>query len=340
MRISRRPFVIAEAGVNHNGSDALAVRLVDAAADAGADAVKFQTFRAEGLATAGAPKAAYQKVRGAKRRESQLDMLKRLELSEKGHRRALARAKARGILFLSTPFDEESADFLARLGVPLFKLPSGEITNHPLLRHVARKRRPIILSTGMSTLAEVREAVSVLRRAGCKDLTLLHCVSSYPADPKDANLRAMSTMERAFRLPVGWSDHTIGAATSIAAVALGASIIEKHFTLDTSLPGPDHAMSLDPRELRTFVAALREAASSLGDGVKRPRPCEEPIRRVARRSLVLREARPKGARLTAADLTSKRPGTGLPPSRLLSVVGRRLRRAVPADRPLRAEDLA
>ena len=339
MKAARRPFVIAEAGVNHNGDPALAVRLVDAAADAGADAVKFQTFRAEALATAAAPKAAYQ-LRGDGKRESQLDMLKRLELSPEGHRRALARARARGIRFLSTPFDEESADFLAALGVPVFKLPSGEVTNHPLLRHVARKGRPVILSTGMCTLAEVREAVAVLRRAGCRDLTLLHCVSSYPADPKDANLRAMKTMADAFRLPVGWSDHTPGWATAVAAVALGAAVVEKHFTLDKALPGPDHAMSLDPAELKAFVAAVREAAACLGDGVKRPRPCEEAIRRVARRSLVLRSPLPKGARLTAADLTAKRPGTGLPPSRLASVVGRRLRRATPAGRPLRLADLA
>lgn len=334
----RTPFVIAEAGVNHNGSAALAVRLVDAAADAGADAVKFQTFRAEELASASAPKAAYQKARGG--RGSQLDMLKRLELSPEAHRRALARARRRGIRFLSTPFDEASADFLASLGVPLFKLPSGELTNHPLLRHVARKRRPVILSTGMSTLAEVRDAVRVLRGAGCRDLTLLHCVSNYPADPKDSNLRAMATMADAFRLPVGWSDHTPGAATAVAAVALGAAVVEKHFTLDKTLPGPDHAMSLDPRELKAYVASLREAAAALGDGVKRPRPSEAPIRRVARRSLVLRAGLPKGARLRASDLTAKRPGTGLPPSRLASVVGRRLRRAVPADRPLREEDLA
>lgn len=339
MKIARSPFIIAEAGVNHNGSPALAVRLVDAAADAGADAVKFQTFRAEGLASASAPKAAYQ-LRAGGKRESQLDMLKGLELSKEGHRRALARSKARGIRFLSTPFDEESADFLARLGVPLFKLPSGEVTNHPLLRHVARKGRPVILSTGMCTLAEVREAVAVLRRSGCRDLTLLHCVSNYPADPKDANLRAMKTMASAFRVRVGWSDHTPGETTSVAAVALGAAVIEKHFTLDKDLPGPDHAMSLDPKELKSFVAALRAAAAALGDGVKLPRPCEEAIRRVARRSLVLRAPLPKGSRLTAADLTSKRPGTGLPPSRLSLVVGRRLRRATPADRPLRLGDLS
>ncbi len=333
------PFVIAEAGVNHNGDARLAVRLVDAAADAGADAVKFQTFRAEALASAGAPKAAYQK-KSTGGRGSQLEMLRRLELSEDGHRRALARARKRGIAFLSTPFDEKSADFLARLGVKAFKLPSGELTNHPLLARVASKRRPVILSTGMSTLAEVAAAVKVLRRGGVKKLTLLHCVSNYPADPADSNLRAMATMARAFKVPVGWSDHTTGSATAVAAVALGAAVLEKHFTLDKRMKGPDHAMSLEPRELAAFVASVREAASALGDGIKRPVPSEAAIRRVARRSLVLTAALPKGARLRAADLSSKRPGTGIPPSELASVVGRRLRRAVPADRPLTREDLA
>lgn len=339
MKTRRSPFVIAEAGVNHNGDPALAVKLVDAAADAGADAVKFQTFRAESLASASAPQAAYQR-RAAGRSEGQLAMLKRLELSEAGHRRALARAKRRGITFISTPFDETSADFLDRLGVPLFKIPSGEVTNLALLRHVARKRRPVILSTGMSTLAEVRDAVAALRRAGCRDLTVLHCVSNYPADPKDANLRAMRTMAEAFRVPVGWSDHTTGLTTAVAAVALGAEVLEKHFTLDKRLPGPDHAMSLSPTELKAYVAAAHEAADALGDGVKAPRPCEEPIRRVVRRSLVLKAPGRKGDRLRAADLAAKRPGTGLAPALLPELVGRRLRRAVPADRPLTLKDLA
>lgn len=332
-------FIIAEAGVNHNGSARLAERLVDAAADAGADAVKFQTFKAEALASASAPKAAYQK-RTTSGKESQLDMLKKLELSEEGHRRALRRAKKRGLVFLSTPFDEASADYLARLGVPMFKLPSGELTNHPLLRRAATKGKPVILSTGMATLAEVAAAVKVLRSAGAKKLTLLHCVSNYPADPKHSNLRAMATMARAFKVPVGWSDHTPGSATAVAAVALGASVVEKHFTLDKKMKGPDHAMSLDPKELKAYIAALREAASALGDGVKRPVPSEAPVRRVARRSLMLKAALPKGTRLSAAHLTAKRPGTGLPPSELASVVGRRLRRSVPADRPLSRKDLA
>ncbi len=339
MKSRRRPFVIAEAGVNHNGDPALAVRLVDAAADAGADAVKFQTFRAETLASPSAPQAAYQR-RAAGRTESQFAMLKRLELSEAGHRRALARARRRRIAFISTPFDEASADFLDALGVPLYKIPSGEVTNLPLLRHVARKRKPVILSTGMSTLAEVSDAVAALRGAGARDLTVLHCVSNYPADPKDANLRAMATMAAAFRVPVGWSDHTTGLTTAVAAVALGASVLEKHFTLDKRLAGPDHAMSLSPAELTAYVAAARETADALGDGVKVPRPCEEPIRRVVRRSLVLKAPGRKGDRLRAADLAAKRPGTGLAPALLPRLVGRTLRRDVPADRPLTRGDLA
>lgn len=334
-----RTFVIAEAGVNHNGDPALAVRLVDAAADAGADAVKFQTFSADSLASAAAPKAAYQ-MRTTSGDETQLEMLRRLELSREGHELALARAQKRGLRFLSTPFDEGSADLLESLGVPAFKLPSGEVTNHPLLRHVARKGRPVILSTGMSTLDEVREAVAALRGAGCKELILLHCVSNYPADPKDANLRAMKTLADAFGVPVGWSDHTPGSTTAVAAVALGAAVVEKHFTLDKALPGPDHAMSLDPAELKAFVAALREAAGALGDGVKAPRPCEEPIRLVARRSLVLRRALKKGAVLAKADLDAKRPGSGLPPSRADEMVGRTLARDKAADEPLTLEDFA
>ena len=331
----REPFLIAEAGVNHNGDARLAVKLVDAAADAGADAVKFQTFKAEDLAIEAAPKAKYQ-LSGAPR-GSQLEMLRALELSEEGHRLALGRARRRGIEFLSTPFDEPSADFLHRLGVRRFKLGSGELTNLPLLRHVARKGRPMLLSTGMSTLTEVREAVRAIRRAGRVELSLLHCVSCYPADPKDANLRAMKTLETAFRVPVGFSDHTPGIEVSVAASALGAAILEKHFTLNKKLPGPDHAMSLDPAELAEWVRAIRSARAALGDGVKAPRPAETEIRRVARRSVVLSLAAKAGTRLTADMLALKRPGTGLPPSALSSLIGKTLKRDAAADTLLRRD---
>lgn len=333
----REPFLIAEAGVNHNGDPRLALRLVDAAADAGADAVKFQTFKAENLAIESAPKAKYQ-LSGAPK-GSQLDMLRALELSEAGHRRALARARRRGIEFLSTPFDEASADFLHRLGVGRFKLGSGELTNLPLLRHVARKKRPMILSTGMSTLAEVRAAVQAVRRSGNPRLSLLHCVSCYPADPADANLRAMKTLADAFGVPVGFSDHTPGIAVSVAAAALGATIVEKHFTLDKELPGPDHAMSLDPAELGEWVRAVRSARAALGDGVKIPRPAEREIRRVARRSVVLSRDASAGTRLTGDRLALKRPGTGIPPAKLGQVVGRTLRRDAGADTMVRWEML-
>ncbi|MBI5202075.1 MAG: N-acetylneuraminate synthase [Elusimicrobia bacterium] len=335
--MKRVPFLIAEAGVNHNGDPRLAVRLVDAAADAGADAVKFQTFKAENLAIESAPKAKYQ-LAGAPE-GSQLAMLRKLELSEAGHREALKRAKKRGIEFLSTPFDEPSADFLHRLGVARFKLGSGELTNLPLLRHVARLKRPMILSTGMSTLAEVRDAVKAVKGAGNPPLSLLHCVSCYPADPADANLRAMKTLADAFRVPVGFSDHTPGLEVSVAAAALGAEIVEKHFTLDKNLPGPDHAMSLDPAELAAWVRAVRNARAALGDGVKSPRPAEEEIRRVARRSIVLSRGLPAGARLHLEHLALKRPGTGMPPSELDRVVGRALKRSLPADTLLQKEML-
>jgi len=327
---SGRPFIIAEAGVNHNGRLDLALRLVDAAARAGADAVKFQTFKADKLATSNAPKALYQKT-GTPAAESQLAMLKRLELGAADHRRVFRRCAQKGILFMSTPFDEGSADFLDRLGMRIFKVPSGELTNPSLLAHVGRKGKPVILSTGMSTLKEVREAVAILRKSGNPPLTLLHCVSCYPTTPADVNLRAMATMARALRLPVGYSDHTSGIEIALAATALGAAVIEKHFTLDRRLPGPDHRMSLEPDELEEMVLSIRNVSAALGDGVKAPRPKEEETRRVARRSIVLARRARAGTKLTRAMVAFKRPGTGLPPGKLESLLGRRLRRDLEAD---------
>ncbi len=313
-------FLIAEAGVNHNGDLELARRLVDAAADAGANAVKFQTFSADRLATAAAPQADYQR-RNTGIEESQYSMLKRLELSEEAHRELLRHCQRRGILFLSSPFDEESADFLETLGLPAFKIPSGEITNTPFLAHIARKGKPIILSTGMSTLDEVRVAVETIRRAGDPPLALLHCVSNYPAAPEDINLRAMATLHEAFCVPVGYSDHTDGVEIALAAVALGACIIEKHFTLDRNLPGPDHKASLEPAELTSLAAAIRRVEAALGDGVKRPAKCEADAARVARKSLVAARDLSAGSVLRREDLAIRRPGTGLPPSALARVVG-------------------
>jgi N-acetylneuraminate synthase len=331
-------LVIAEAGVNHNGDPALAERLVDVAAAAGADMVKFQTFRADRIVTSEAPKAAYQRA-GADDGESQRDMLRALELSEDGHRRVVARARAAGIVFLSTPFDEEAADFLASLGVPAFKIPSGEITNLPFLAHVARHARPIIMSTGMATLAEVEAAVRTVREAGCEDLVLLHCVSSYPAAPADANLRAMATLAAAFGVPVGYSDHTPGLEVALAARALGACVIEKHFTTSRALPGPDHAMSIEPDELAALVRGIRIVEAALGDGIKRPVPAEIAIAAVARKSLVVTRDLPAGSVLTREALGARRPGTGLAPAELSRVVGRTLRRPVRAGTLLSFESL-
>jgi N-acetylneuraminate synthase len=323
-------FIIAEAGVNHNGSIDLALQLVDAAHASGADAVKFQTFRADRLATQAAPKAAYQKRKTAAA-ESQFAMLKRLELDAKAHRLLINHCRKLGIQFLSSPFDRPSADLLVALGVPLLKVPSGEITNLPFLGHLARQSLPLIVSTGMSTLGEVEEAVKVLRTAGAKKLTLLHCVTEYPTPYAEVNLRAMLTLKTAFGLPVGYSDHTPGIEIAVAAVALGAVVIEKHFTLDRSLPGPDHAASLEPAELRQMVSAIRNVEAALGTGLKAPAPCELPNIPVARKSVVATRSLRAGHRLAARDLAIKRPGNGLAPKFLPALVGRLLRTNVAKD---------
>jgi N-acetylneuraminate synthase len=317
-------FLIAEAGVNHNGSLDLALRLVDAAADAEADAVKFQTFRAERLATRAAPKADYQ-LRRTGTEESQLEMLRRLELSAEAHRRLADHCRWRRLHFLSTPFDEESADLLAGLGVPLFKVPSGEITNLPLLAHVAAKGVGMIVSTGMACLGEVEAAVRTVRAHGDPALALLHCVSDYPADPADCNLRAMLTLQTAFGVPVGFSDHTRGAEVALAAVALGACILEKHFTLDRALPGPDHQASLEPGELADLVRGVRTVESALGHGRKEPTPAEARTAAVARKSLVASRDLRAGTVLTPEMITARRPGTGLSPALRDHLAGRRLR---------------
>ena len=319
-------FVIAEAGVNHNGDPALAKRLIDIAADAGADAVKFQTFRADRLVSATAPKAEYQKAAtGAA--ESQHAMLRRLELDEAAHVALQQHATQRGIIFLSTPFDEASADLLAAMRVPAFKVSSGELTNLPFLARLARHRLPIILSTGMATLDEVRAAVDTV---GDAPLALLQCVSNYPAQPADTNLRAMQTMHAEFGLPVGYSDHTLGNEIAFAAVALGASIIEKHLTLDRTLPGPDHAASSEPTEFGALVRGIRAIESAFGDGVKRPAACEANVASVARRSLVAARDIAPGEILGAAEIEALRPAGGLPPGAQAKLLGRRARASIPA----------
>jgi N-acetylneuraminate synthase/N,N'-diacetyllegionaminate synthase len=328
--VGGRAFLIAEAGVNHNGDLDLAHRLVDAAADAGADAVKFQTFRTDALVSGAAPKARYQ-VETTGEGESQRAMLARLELSADAHASLRDHAQRRGLVFFSTPFDEASADLLDRLGVELLKVPSGEVTNLPLLRHLAAKRRPILVSTGMCTLDEVATAVETIRAAGDPPVALLHCVSAYPAPVEDTNLRAMDTLRARFGCPVGLSDHSLGIEIALAAVARGAAVLEKHLTLDRALPGPDHRASLEPADFTALVRGVRAIEAALGDGDKRPMPSELDTRAVARRSLVATRALPAGHRLTHADIAIKRPGTGIPPGDLERVLGQRLRHSIAAD---------
>lgn len=332
-------FIIAEAGVNHNGSLESARQLIDIAVRAGADAVKFQTFKAERLATPDAPKAQYQ-LRNTGAEETQYEMLQRLELSEEAHRELMAYCLEQGILFMSTPFDEESADFLDELGVAVFKLPSGEITNLPFVEHVARKGKPLIVSTGMAYLEEVETVVRTIEACANPSLILLHCVSNYPADSADANLRAMQTMEEAFKVAVGYSDHTLGIEVALAAVALGACVIEKHFTLSSDLPGPDHRASLEPDELAMMVRGIRKVEAALGHGRKEPAPSEAETSAVARRSLVAARDLAAGTRLTKDLIAIKRPGTGLPAAMLSEVVGRRLRAPLRAGALLTLEMLS
>lgn len=331
-----RCFIIAEAGVNHNGDMNIAKKLVDVAVDAGADAVKFQSFKAEKVVSPSAPKAEYQ-LQATDKTESQFAMLRRLELSASMHKKLFNYCQDRQILFLSTPFDVESVDLLESLGISAYKVGSGEITNHPLLFHIAKKNKPIILSTGMSTLLDVAQAVKVINEAGNQDIVLLHCVSNYPADPKDVNLKAMETMEKAFQLPVGYSDHTPGIEVTLAAVALGASVIEKHFTLDRNAPGPDHQASLEPEEIKTMIRGIRIVESAFGNGRKEPAPSEINTASVARRSLVALRDLKAGEVLTIKDFAIRRPGTGLQPSMAPFVVGLTLREDVKAGNVLTRE---
>ena len=332
-------FIIAEAGVNHNGNLEIARQLIKVAANAGTDAIKFQTFQAEKLATVDAPKADYQKKTTAKQ-ESQYGMLCRLELSAEAHRDLIATCEEKGILFLSSPFDEQSADFLEELGVPAFKIPSGEITNLPFLQHIASKGKPLILSTGMASIGEVEAAVQTIRATGNPSLVLLHCVSNYPTDPVDVNLRAMQTMAAAFGVPVGFSDHTLGIEVALAAVALGACVIEKHFTLDRHLPGPDHQASLEPQELASLVQGIRKVEAALGHGRKEPAASEARIAAVARKSLVAIQDIKAGTILTEELIASRRPGTGIAPGMRSHLIGRTARCFIPAGTAIAWEMLA
>jgi N-acetylneuraminate synthase len=353
----RSVYIIAEAGVNHNGSLELAKQLIEVAAQAGADAVKFQTFTPENLVSRNAPKANYQKVT-TEATESQLEMLHRLELDRAAHEALFAHCQQRYIEFMSTPFDEESVDFLVKLGVGRLKVSSGEITNAPLLLRMARSGLPLIMSTGMASLGEVEAALGVLAfgyldyrerpssagfsrawREGQavlqEKVTLLHCTTEYPAPFGEVNLRAMETLAAAFGLPVGYSDHTLGIAVAIAAVARGARVIEKHFTLDKSLPGPDHQASLDPDELRRLVHSIRQVETALGSRLKVCSASELKNRDIARKSLVAARSIQKGERFSTDNLTSKRPGNGISPMHYWDWIGKIAERDFQPDEIIR-----
>lgn len=327
-----RTLVIAEAGVNHNGDLGLAKQLIDAAAAAGADFVKFQTFNADRLVTHSAQKADYQ-IQSTDGNESQHEMLRRLELNAEMHQELIAHCAARNIGFFSTGFDIGSIDLLVSLGQNHFKIPSGEITNLPYLRHIGRLGKPVILSTGMATLGEIEAAIDALERAGTPraNITVLHCTTEYPTPMAEVNLSAMQSIGKAFGVAVGYSDHTPGIEVAVAAVALGAMVIEKHFTLNRNLTGPDHKASLEPDELKAMVAAIRNIEAALGDGIKRLTPSEARNKPVARKSIVAAIPIYKGERFTAAKLTAKRPGTGISPMRWDDVVGRVALRDFAAD---------
>ncbi|MDF1589759.1 MAG: N-acetylneuraminate synthase [Gammaproteobacteria bacterium] len=315
-------FIIAEVGVNHNGSLDLAKQLVDVAEECGADAVKFQTFKAATLVTKTAKQADYQTANTGKQ-ESQFDMLKRLELREADHQELVDYCQQKQIEFMSTPFDLQSIQFLNSLGVNRFKIPSGEITNYPYLKMVGSFNKEIVLSTGMATLADIEAALNLLIDSGTdkEKITILHATTDYPTQMQDVNLAAMQTIAQAFKVKVGYSDHTPGIEVPTAAVALGASVIEKHFTLDKNLPGPDHKASLEPQELKQMVQAIRNIEIALGDGIKRPSANEQKNMQVARKSLVALTDIKKGDTFSEQNLTVKRPGLGISPMRWNEVIG-------------------
>ena len=325
-------LIIAEAGVNHNGDIDIAKKLINVAAEAGADLVKFQTFNANRQATHTAKKADYQ-TKTTDGNESQQEMLRRLELTSEMHNELIAHCALRNIGFFSTGFDIESVDLLVSLGQNQFKIPSGEITNLPYLRHIGQFGKPVILSTGMATLGDIEAAIEVLEQAGTSraSLTLLHCTTEYPAPMSEVNLRAMQSLQRAFGVAVGYSDHTQGIEVAIAAVALGATVIEKHFTLDSNLPGPDHKASLEPAELKAMVKAIRNIEVALGDGIKRLTPSEAKNKPVARKSLVASKAIEVGELFSAQNVTAKRPGTGISPMRWDEIIGQAALKAYDKD---------
>jgi len=328
-------FIIAEAGVNHNGSLDLAKRLIEIAVDSGADAVKFQTFKAESLVSKNAQKADYQK-QTTDASESQFDMIKKLELDVETHKELIAYCQEKDIMFLSTPFDHESIDLLSGLGLQIFKIPSGEITNLPYLRHIGSLGKQVVLSTGMSNLEEVSDALDVLINAGTfKDnITVLHANTMYPTPMEDVNLNAMLTMQKEFGVDIGYSDHTLGIEVDIAAVAIGASCIEKHFTLDRAMDGPDHKASLEPEELKAMVGAIRNIEKALGSSEKKPSPSETVNIDVARKSIVASQSIKKGDKLSSKNITTKRPGTGINPMKWDEIIATSAKKDYRMDDPI------
>lgn len=339
----KRTLIIAEAGVNHNGSIENAIKLIDAAKEAGADYVKFQTFSAEKLVTKTAKKAEYQSANMNISDNSQFEMLKKLELSRSDHYELKAYAEKVGIKFLSTGFDEDSIDFLNDLGIDFFKVPSGEITNYPYLKHIASKNKPVILSTGMATLGEIEAAVNLFINNGLSlnDIQILHCNTEYPTPMKDVNLLAMKTIETAFGVSVGYSDHTLGIEIPVAAVALGARVIEKHFTLDKGMKGPDHKASLDPLELKEMISAIRNVEMAIsGNGLKQPSESEVKNIEIARKSIYLKVPLKKGTTLTKAHLIMLRPGNGISPFDVEKLIGLKLNKNLGENHQLTWFDLS
>ncbi len=326
--------IIAEAGVNHNGSIELAKQLIEEAAEAGADFVKFQTFKTDLLVSKIAKKAEYQKKNIGNGDDSQYAMLKKLELSEAMHHELIKHCEKCGIKFLSTGFDKESIDFLDKLNIPFYKIPSGEITNQPYLKHIAKKGKPVIMSTGMANMEEIKAALAVLTLNGVpkEQITLLHCNTEYPTPMEDVNLNAMQHIQRELGVQIGYSDHTNGIEIPIAAVALGATVIEKHFTLDRSLPGPDHKASLEPQELKSMVQAIRNVEVAISSsGIKEPSPSEIKNKDIARKSIVAAKNIRKGELFTENNLTVKRPGNGISPMKWDEVIGQKASKDFDAD---------
>jgi N,N'-diacetyllegionaminate synthase len=320
MNMFKKIIVIAEAGVNHNGSLSTAMQMVKKAKEAGADFIKFQTFIPELVMSKYAQKAEYQ-ITSTGSEETQLEMVRKLKLSYKEFRFLKDYCAEHEMLFLSTPFDLKSIDFLDEIGMPLWKIPSGEVTNLPFLMKIAKTGKPIIMSTGMCTLDDIEAAIQILNSYGCSSITLLHCTTEYPTPYKEVNLNAIETLRNTFKLPIGYSDHTKGITIPIAAAALGSVVIEKHFTLDRNMEGPDHAASLEPEELKAMVEAIRCVEISMGDGIKKPTASESKNMVIARKSIVASKPIMKGEKFSKENITSKRPGSGISPMRWNEVIG-------------------